>query len=318
MSRYPARLLASFFGLGCFLPAVLRAQQGPGTQADTIFQHAQHLVADGRGDAGRAIVQSQLDSAPAGSPRYVEALYYRAALASTAADAEPDLRKIIIEYPLSPWTADALMRLSQLELARGDNAQAQEHLQRVVTEHPDSPSRGRADFWLGRLYFASNNAPAACARLADGLRSTPTAQVELRNQMDYLNQRCAGVDTGQVAATPAVSAATGAQATPGTAARSGTLRANASPPVVPTPAPPAVRAKVPAGVSAAFTVQVGAYTTRRAADAMRARLAARGYAARVVGAVQPFRVRVGRYATRAQAEPVAKAIHGYVTEAEPQ
>jgi cell division protein FtsN len=51
---------------------------------------------------------------------------------------------------------------------------------------------------------------------------------------------------------------------------------------------------------------------------MRARLAARGYAARVVGAVQPFRVRVGRYATRAHAEPVAKAIHGYVTEAEPQ
>jgi len=318
MSRYAARLVASFFALGCFLPAVLAAQQGPSTQPDTIFEHAQHLVADGRGDAGRAIVQAQLDSAPAGSPRYVEALYYRAALASTAADAEPDLRKVIIEYPLSPWTADALMRLSQLELARGDNAQAQEHLQRVVTEHPDSPSRGRADFWLGRLYFATGNAPTACARLADGLRSTPTAQVELRNQMDYLNQRCAGVDTGQVAATPAVPAAPGAKATPGTASRPGTLRAGASPPVVPTPAPPAVRARVQPSASAAYTIQAGAYTTRQAADAMRARLATQGYAARVVGAQKPFRVRVGRYATRAQADSVAKAIHGYVTEAEPR
>ncbi|MGH7627566.1 MAG: SPOR domain-containing protein [Gemmatimonadaceae bacterium] len=294
MSRYAARLFASFFGLGCFLPAALAAQQQASTQPDTLFQHAQHLVADGHGDAGRAIVQIQLDSAPAGSPRYLEALYYRAALASTAADAEPDLRKIIIEYPLSPWTADALMRLSQLELARGDNTQAQEHLQRVVTEHPDNPSRGRADFWLGRLYFASGNVPAACARLADGLRGTPSTQVELRNQMDYLNQRCAGVDTGQVAATPAVPAATGA-----------------------TPRSTSPASTPPAG-SAAFTVQVAAYSTQQAADAMRARLASQGYAARVVGARKPFRVRVGRYATRAQAEPVATAIHGYVTEAEPR
>jgi len=226
MSRFAARLLASFISLGCFLSAALAAQQRASTPPDTLFQHAQHLVAEGHGDAGRAIVQAQLDSATAGSPRYLEALYYRAALASTAADAEPDLRKIIIEYPLSPWTADALMRLSQLELARGDNAQAQEHLLRVVTEHPDSPSRGRADFWLGRLYFASGNAAAACARLADGLRGTPSTQVELRNQMDYLNQRCAGVDTGQVAATPAVPGATGAapaRATPATASPAGSV-----------------------------------------------------------------------------------------------
>lgn len=294
MSRFAARLLASFISLGCCLPAALAAQQRASTPPDTLFQHAQHLVAEGHGDAGRAIVQTQLDSATAGSPRYLEALYYRAALASTAADAEPDLRKIIIEYPLSPWTADALMRLSQLELARGDNAQAQEHLLRVVTEHPDSPSRGRADFWLGRLYFASGNAAAACARLADGLRGTPSTQVELRNQMDYLNQRCAGVDTGQVAATPAVPGATAA---------------------APARAMPATTA--PAG-SAAYTVQVAAYSTQQAADAMRARLASQGYAARVVGVQKPFRVRVGRYATRAQAEPVAKAIHGYVTEAEPR
>jgi hypothetical protein len=294
MSRFAARLLASFISLGCCLPAALAAQQRASTPPDTLFQHAQHLVAEGHGDAGRAIVQTQLDSATAGTPRYLEALYYRAALASTAADAEPDLRKIIIEYPLSPWTADALMRLSQLELARGDNAQAQEHLLRVVTEHPDSPSRGRADFWLGRLYFASGNAAAACARLADGLRGTPSTQVELRNQMDYLNQRCAGVDTGQVAASPAVPGATGA---------------------APARAMPATTA--PAG-SVAYTVQVAAYSTQQAADAMRAHLASQGYVARVVGVQKPFRVRVGRYATRAQAEPVAKAIHGYVTEAEPR
>jgi len=102
------------------------------------------------------------------------------------------------------------------------------------------------------------------------------------------------VDTGQVAATPAVPGATGAapaRATPATAS--------------------------PAG-SAAYTVQVAAYSTQQAADATRARLASQGYAARVVGVQKPFRVRVGRYATRAQAEPVAKAIHGYVTEAEPR
>jgi cell division protein FtsN len=293
-------------------PAAARAQQPADTTTDdSIFLRAQRLVAEGKADSGRALVQAQLDAATPGTPRYAEALYWHAVVAATAADAERDLRKIIIEYPLAPRSDDALMRLAQLEMTRGDDAQALAHLQRVVIEHPDSPSRARAEFWMARALFEQGNAPAACARLADAGRSTPATQVELRNQIDYLNQRCAGVDTTAVVQT---AASAGDQAVTVT-----TAAAKSAP-----PAPAASRATgAGAGAAAAhrYTVQVAAYSTRKAAESMRARLLAGGYDARVVGSQKPYRVRVGRYATREAADKAAAAMRAkkmtvFVTEAE--
>jgi cell division protein FtsN len=70
-------------------------------------------------------------------------------------------------------------------------------------------------------------------------------------------------------------------------------------------------------------VQVGAYPTRAAAATLQKSLIARGYEARVYGAASPYRVRVGYFDTRAQADAAAaqmkaKQIAVYVTEAEPR
>jgi cell division septation protein DedD len=75
-----------------------------------------------------------------------------------------------------------------------------------------------------------------------------------------------------------------------------------------TAAPPAAREQKPSGdASGEFAVQVAALNVRREADAIAKRLASRGYAAYVVppgnGAVM-FRVRVGHFKTRRDAEPV--------------
>lgn len=280
-------------------PALALAQQpDSGAAGDSIFLRAQRLVAEGEGDSGRALVQAELDAAPVGSPRYAEVLYWRAVVAATAADAERDLRRIIIEYPLSVHGADALMRLAQLEMTRGENDQALEHLERMVLEHPESPDRARAMFWMARVLFEQGNAPRACARLADAVRLTPASQVELRNQIDYLNQRCVGVDT--TAAPPPRSTAAPARATPAAASRS--AAAHAAP---------------------QYTIQVAAYSTRAAAERLRARLAAQGYEARVVGSGQLFRVRVGRYDTRAAADSAAQQMRAkgmtvYVAAVEPE
>ncbi len=51
-----------------------------------------------------------------------------------------------------------------------------------------------------------------------------------------------------------------------------------------------------------YSVQIAAYNTRREAEATAERFVARGMEARVDGEVKPFRVRIGRYATMAQAE----------------
>lgn len=294
------------------VPALARAQSSGGQvpQTDTVFLRAQRLVAEGQGDAGRALVQAQLAAAPAGSAQYAEALYWHAVVAATAADAERDLRTLIIEYPLSPRSADALMRLAQLEMTRGDNDQAIAHLQRVVTEHPDSPMRARAEFWMGRALFEQGKAPAACARLADASRATPSTEVELRNQIDYLNQRCAGVDTTAAAPSAAAASATPHESTT-TRRESTSARSRTAPHAA------------PARGSGRYTIQVAAYSTRDSAERLRKSLAARGYDARVVGSAKPFRVRVGRYATREEANAAAahmraSKISVYVTEAEPR
>jgi cell division septation protein DedD len=85
----------------------------------------------------------------------------------------------------------------------------------------------------------------------------------------------------------------------------------ASPPIAPSkePPPPKEPAAKPAAADTggAFTVQVAALNARGEADAIAKRLTSKGYAAYVVapgnGAVM-FRVRVGHFKTRHDAEPV--------------
>jgi cell division protein FtsN len=306
-------------------PAAAPAPDVDSAGGDTLFLRAQKMAAEGQGDAARALVQHELDAAAAGSPRYVDALYWRAVVASTAADAERDLRRIIIEFPLSARNEDALLRLAQLEMTRGDNDQALTHLQRLVLDHPESPSRARASFWMARVYFDKNQTTPACRSLADAARHTAAGQVEQRNQIDFWMQRCQGVDTSAVAA-----ASASRDSAPAPAPSSQPTVAAAPPPAPtspPAPAPSAVsssRPRAPASTGRAqYTVQVAAYATRDQAEALRKSLAARGVTARIVGATKPYRVRVGRFGSRTEAEAVAKSLKAkditvYVTEAEPR
>ncbi len=70
-----------------------------------------------------------------------------------------------------------------------------------------------------------------------------------------------------------------------------------------------------------YSVQVAAYNVKKQAQAMVTKLRTRGYEARVSGTSAPFRVRIGHYATEAQADAVkrslkAKKIDGFVVKAE--
>ena len=58
------------------------AQRADSATTDSIFLRAQRMVAEGKGDAGRALVQAEFVRSPTGSPRYIEALYWRGALAA--------------------------------------------------------------------------------------------------------------------------------------------------------------------------------------------------------------------------------------------
>jgi len=173
----------------CFGAPTVNAQV-PARPADPVFVRAQQLVSDGNGAAGRALIDSVIAATPPIAPLYPQALFWRASLAASAADAESDYKHIVVDYPLASQAPDALLRLAQLELARGDRDGALAHLQRIPRDYPRSKSLARASYWTARVLFEKNDLPNACAANASALAQTDSTEIELRNQIQYQGQRC--------------------------------------------------------------------------------------------------------------------------------
>jgi cell division protein FtsN len=323
--------------------------QGVLPATDTIFRRAKKLVADGNGVAGRALVDSVLRGAAEGSAGYGDALYWRGALAETAADAERDYRRVIVEYPLSAYVDNALLAMADLETARGDRAGALLHLQRFVKEHATTaPVRGTAALSAARLAFEQRDMRTGCAMVSAARVSTPSTNVEARNQIDYLSTRCAGVDLAAVPVqTPATAPVSTGQAPAqardtsarvsrnapesqkampaspkndtmktrekpvvATAPRSATAAASTA--VAPTSTavapPPATAPRAQAIPREAYTIQLAAYNTRADAEQLVTKLKSKGVSARISGDAKPFRVRLEFYPTRQAAQSEVTAL----------
>jgi len=173
--------------------ATVAVAQTPARPTDPVFVRAQALVSDGNGPAGRALIDSVISATSPTARLYPEALFWRASLASNAADAESDYKHIVVDYPLAPQAEDALLRLAQLELARGDREGALIHLQRIPRDYPRSRSLARASYWTARVLFEKNDIPNACAANANALTQAGDGEIELRNQIQYQGQRCPSV-----------------------------------------------------------------------------------------------------------------------------
>jgi cell division protein FtsN len=166
------------------------AAQTSARPTDPVFTRAQALVSDGNGAAGRALIDSMIAATPPSAPLYPQALFWRASLAASAADAESDYKHIVVDYPLTPQAPDALLRLAQLELARGDRDAALGHLQRIPRDYPSSKSLARANYWIARVFFEKNDLVNGCAANASALARLDSTEIELRNQIQYQGQRC--------------------------------------------------------------------------------------------------------------------------------
>lgn len=314
--------------------------------AELVFIRAQELASDGNSAAGRALIDSIIRITTPASPIYPQALFWRATLATSAAAAESDYRHIVVDYPLAPPAEDALLRLAQLELARGDRDDALVHLQRIPRDYPRSKSLARANYWTARVLFEKNDIAGACAANAKALTQTAEGEIELRNQIEYQGQRCASYAAVQRAASSATTTSSTPSGTasstpssagavsPSTAVASSTPAVVAARPVEGAPTPritPPVTANdtkpsriepktpVPSGAEVKTTpaaasgvrtwsVQVAAYTRKTEAEKLVATLGKRGYQARVDGTVAPFRVRIGRYPTLAEAQTALREI----------
>ena len=332
---------------GAMSPIIAMAQSNAGL--NPVYRRAQGMVNDGNAAAGRALVDSMIEVAGPGTNDYAEGVYWRAVLAATAADAEMDYRRIVVDHPQSPRVEDALLRLAQLEMSRASYDGALRHLNRLVLEHPNGASRPRAGYWMARVLFEKNDIQRACAANADALSRTGANDAELRNQITYLNQRCAGVvlavsppaggavspplSTPPVADSTTTAAAAPVRTVPPEAVIAPPVAITAPPPASPRVIAPGVEPTVtlpptavktisrPASSGSGFSVQVAAYNVKSQATAMVTKLKKSGYEARVSGTKAPFRVRIGVYETQAKAAAIqrslkAKQITGFVVQAE--
>ncbi len=256
----------------------------PAQGVDSVLARLERLAVSQDRSAARVVADSLLRELPTVDPRYADALYWRGFSSTSAADAEKDYLRVSVEYPLSPRAADALLALAQLEYARGDRAAARRRFDRLLRDYPSGRHVARASYWSGRLAMDEGDRTAACESLGHARESVAPGDVELRNQIEYLLGQCA----------------------------------------VPVK-PPSESTSTEGGRTATgapeYSVQVAAFSARRDATDMADRLRERGFDVRVVGTRAPYRVRIGRYPTRAAASAAlgrmrGSGLSGIVVEAE--
>ena len=318
----------------------LEAQGG-----DSTVIRVQRLVNAGDRAGARRLADSVLVLATDGSPAYAEALFARA-FASSAVEAERDYLRVSFEYSLSARAEDATMMVAQLKLARSDRVGARRNFERLVREHPAGAQAAKAAFWAGRLALEDGDAAAGCPSLGRARSSVSRDDVELANQIDYYAQRCSASALAGVLPQPAVAESTATpppvatqatgksplRPTPKAVIRDPVPARSPEPPRAPEPAtqPATERATTPTAAPKAasppapikeFSVQVAAFPKVRDAVALAEVLQQRGFQVRVWGSKAPFRVREGRYSSRADAEAArtrmkASRVNGIVVEAE--
>jgi cell division septation protein DedD len=286
----------------------------PKTAADSVLVQARALIKDGREVDGRRMLDSLVRGSTPDSVYYAEALYWRGTLSATAADAERDYRRLLIEAPLSHRAEDALLRLANLLQARGDRRGASDHLQRYMLTYADTPARPRVALSLVRLLFdqGPQQQARACEALRMGREAIPRDNLELRNQLEYYEPRCIA-EVAPAPVTPESTAVTPATSTSPADSTPKPERTKAAP----APAAPTMPASN-ASAASFYSVQIAAYNSREPAQSLANLLVERGIEARVDGSTSPFRVRVGKYATRADAVKAASTLksqghNGFIT-----
>jgi DNA polymerase III subunit delta len=281
---------------------------------------------EGQGDSARAKVQRLLATTSPGDTLYPQIIYTQAMVASDAADMRRQLQRVAVEYSSSNWADDALLRLVQLDYASGNLDGAARNLERIRRDYPGSALLPQAAYWAARTYFDQRNPGLACRWVADGLAASQ-GNVELQNQLGYLNQRCSSVavagprpaaDSQTAVATAAPDTSTPRSdttrhpraATPSPTPAPTATPATPAPPPQPTPTatrPDTARADSAQPVRRAgragprFRIQITAVRTAAAAESIAAKLKARGLRAMTVEEGGLYKVRVGEYASKAEA-----------------
>lgn len=234
-------------------------------QTDARLVDALRLAQNGQVDSARGVIRRLLNALPPTDSVYPQALLAAAKIAPDAPTVATNLNRIVLEYGASPWADDALLLLTQLYFAQRDPAQTIQAAERLRRDYPDSPLRYRVAFPAARAYFELKNEARGCELIQEALAGAGAAgEVEFTNQVSFYAARCTGATT---------------------------------------PPPPSPVGDSVAAVPKTYAIQVLAVKSAAQVDDMLTRLRVMGFDARVVRDTSGFfKVRVGRYATREEAQ----------------
>lgn len=277
------------------VPARICAQDNPAIRA------AVQLAGEGRGDSARRLVEAELGRAQRGDSAYVEALYWRARLATYGDTAERDLRRVALEYSTSRWADDALLQLAQLAMTAGNPASAQALAERVRSDYPGSDLRAHAAYWAGRAALDMADVRVGCGYL-DTARVEAAGDVEFQNQVAYYRGRCASL----VSAPPP-----GRPRAPEPAEHAESVQPTVTAPVTPNRPTQHDTAQpgetLPARAAEGIMVQVAAARSDSEARRVVELMTRAGQRARIVTGPRGYRrVRIGPFPTLREAEAAAR------------
>ncbi len=268
-------------------------------QNDPRLVAAVRAAQEGQSDSARSAVDRLLAATPPTDSLYPEILYTHAMVANTAADMRRHLQRVVVEYPASSWSDDALLRMVQMDYATRSFEQAGRNLERLRLDYPATPLVAQAAYWGGRTYFELKDTVKACGWLAQGATRNDV-DLELQRQIAFMYQRCRA---GGQAGSGAADSAAGAQAARPDSAAGDSARAAAQPPKPP-PDSAKSPARQPAGPPArvAFRVQIAAVATPGAADDAASKAEKLGFSTVILRERGFYKVRAGEFATRQEAQ----------------
>lgn len=149
------------------------------------------LAQDGRADSARTTIGGILMAMRPNDAEYPEALYTAATIASSGEEARLLFSRVAVEHPRSAWADKSLLRLAQLDFGTGDTEGTMNRVRRLITDYPQSTVLSQAALWGSRAAFERMDNATACDWLERGIAAVGN-DVELRNQMEFARQRCAG------------------------------------------------------------------------------------------------------------------------------
>lgn len=129
-----------------------------------------------------------------------EELYWQATMATSSADAERDLNSLIATYPSSRRYDDALLRLAQLEISRGDRAGAVGHLNQLARHTANGLTRTRAGVLASLAQLDGGDTTTACNNRPTAVDSADAVNPLVARDLETLNSLCTARDSVVAAA----------------------------------------------------------------------------------------------------------------------